>query len=317
MANYPPLAIGELALIGRAYRLTMHGGFPDTPRLTMMIKGAIVLVEAALFALLIVTVRRDAGDRAAWWSAAAFALNPALIIAAALGYLDVFFALPAVGALIAASRGWPAAAGALLMAGLMTKPQAVFVAPAVALALWHVGPRDRASARLRAAFASASIVAAVLIAPIVAAGTTLNMLRAVGSIVRHDMLSGGACNLWWIVSYGIDVAAARHEGLARGVDGPGQHRADLPGGGGVPRRPAGRHRVRGRGHPVGTPGGAARARSRAAGGGVGVRRARVFRPVGASTREPLLRRDPAARPGSRGATTVQARSGRAQHRVRD
>jgi hypothetical protein len=198
----------------------MHGGFPNTPRLTIMLKGAIVLAEAALFALLIVSVRREAGDRSAWWSAAAFALNPALMIAAALGYFDLFFALPAVGALIAASRGRPAAAGALLMAGLMTKPQAVFVAPAVALALWHVGPHDRASGRLRAAFASASIVGAVLIAPFVAAGTTLNMLRAVGSIVRHDMLSGGACNLWWIVSYGIGVAAARHEGLRAALTAP-------------------------------------------------------------------------------------------------
>jgi hypothetical protein len=40
----------------------------------------------------------------------------------------------------------------------------------------------------------------------------LNMLRAMATMLRHDMLSGNACNLWWIVGYMIDLS--NHRGAA-------------------------------------------------------------------------------------------------------
>ena len=53
-------------------------------------------------------------------------------------------------------------------------------------------------------------------APVVAAGTTYQMLRSVAVLAGHDMLSALAFNLWWIVSYLFVAAAARGDGLRAG-----------------------------------------------------------------------------------------------------
>jgi hypothetical protein len=37
--------------------------------------------------------------------------------------------------------------------------------------------------------------------PVVAAGAWANLVQAMRSLARHDMLSGQAANLWWIVTY--------------------------------------------------------------------------------------------------------------------
>jgi hypothetical protein len=211
VANYPPMAIYELAIIGHVYRFATGGLFPDGPALTMTIKGAIVLADAVMALLIFGTVRKFGAARAAW-SAAAYWISPAALLCTTLGYIDVFAAVPAVGAVVAAASGRPVVAGALFAAAAMTKPQALFAGPAVALALWNVGDGGQARRRLLASTKSAAIFSIVITLPIVFAGTALNMLRALGSMVRHDMLSGNACNLWWIVGYVIQVVEASQSG---------------------------------------------------------------------------------------------------------
>lgn len=81
----------------------------------------------------------------------------------------------------------------------MTKPQGLFVAPVVALALWNAnGGRGRRD-RIVAAAAGAAITAAILVAPLVLAGTTIFMLRSVAVLAGHDALSALAFNLWWLI----------------------------------------------------------------------------------------------------------------------
>ena len=210
---YPPLALYELALIGRVHLARSDGRFPNDVRLTRTIKGAIVLLDAALTAIIFAIVRRAAGLRRALWAGAAYWLNPAVLMATTLGYVDVAVAIPAVGAVVAASYGRPWPAGALFAAAVLTKPQGVFIAPAVALALWNAGDSHGRIARLVAAAAASAIAAAIVIAPIIAAGNTGNMLRSVAVLAGHDMLSGLAANAWWIVSYLFEAAAAGGEGL--------------------------------------------------------------------------------------------------------
>lgn len=210
---YPPLALYEMALIGRTYMVASRGRFPNDVGLTVTIKGAIVLLDAALTALVFAVVHRLGGRRAAWWAASMYWLNPAVLMTTTLGYVDVFFALPAVGAVIAASSGRPWVAGALFTAAVMTKPQGLFVAPAIALALWNAGDLSAARRRLAAATTASALVAALLTAPIVVAGTTLHMLRSVAVLAGHNMLSALACNLWWIVSYAFEAATAAEHGL--------------------------------------------------------------------------------------------------------
>jgi Gpi18-like mannosyltransferase len=210
---YPPLAVDELEIVGRIYARLTHGRFPDTDRLTIAIKTTIVVFEVALTALLYHAVRRARGTTAARIGAAAYWINPAVLFTTSLGYLDALVALPATGAVIAASAGRPVVSGGLLAAAVMTKPQGIFVAPVVALALWNAGDRRHAIARLAKAAGAGASVAAALLLPLVAAGTTCYMLRSVAVLAGHDMLSALAFNVWWIVSYLFAAVSAAGSGV--------------------------------------------------------------------------------------------------------
>ena len=99
--------------------------------------------------LLFGCVRARLGVDAARLTAAAYWLNPAALFdASILGYLDAQYLLPAIAAIVAASAGWPLLAGALISAVILTKAQGVFIAPAVALALWTIDAPDKRVGRL-------------------------------------------------------------------------------------------------------------------------------------------------------------------------
>jgi hypothetical protein len=214
---YPPLALDELAIVGRVH-MAIHGGqFEDNVALTTTIKGAIVLLDAALSTLIFLTVRRAAGSSRAWWAAMAYWANPAVLMTTTLGYIDVFFAIPAVGAVVAASDGRPWLAGVLFTAAVTTKPQGLFVGPVVALALWNAGGAGGGVRRVREAVAASALSAAIVAVPVVAAGKIFQMLRSVAVLAGHDMLSALAFNVWWIVSYLFMAAAARGGGLRAAV----------------------------------------------------------------------------------------------------
>jgi hypothetical protein len=201
-ATYPPLALDELAVVGRAYRALNRPAFPDTPALTVAIKTPIVLFEVGLLVLIYAVVRRAAGVGSARWAVLACWLNPAMLMAGpVLGYLDTLFVLPLAGALVCAAGGMAATAGALFAAAVLTKPQAAVALPALALAVWNSGAADGRFARLARGAAGGLAGSVAILAPVVAAGAWWNMLNALESITRHDMLSGNAPNLWWIVGY--------------------------------------------------------------------------------------------------------------------
>jgi hypothetical protein len=197
--NYPPLALYELGWAGRVYRWINRGRFPNTTALTVAIKGPAAIADAGFAVLLFVVIRRRLGETAARWATIAYWLNPGVILnGVVLGYLDPQYALPAAGCLIAATEGWVVTAGALGAAAVSTKPQAVVALPALMLVLRGV------NAWLRLA-AGALAATALLVAPVIAAGGGPNMSQALGRLASHDMLSGNACNLWWIVGYLVRV----------------------------------------------------------------------------------------------------------------
>jgi hypothetical protein len=201
-ATYPPLALYELGQAGRAYRWANHGRYPNTTALLVTVKAPAVLADLGFALLLYFSVRHLIGEAPARWGVVLYLLNPAVLLdGAALGYLDPLFVLPAVGALVAAAVGTSALAGALACAAVLTKPQAIVILPAIALAVWNVDSRIARSARIAAAVAGACVVAAGLIGPVIVAGAWANMVQALGRFAHHDMLSGNACNLWWIVGY--------------------------------------------------------------------------------------------------------------------
>ena len=200
--DYPPLALYELAAVGRVYLFLNRPAFPDNAALTAAIKVPLVICEIGCVLLIVFAVGGAAGPVAARWAAIAYWLNPAPIYdASLLGYLDPLFMLPMMGAVLAGVAGWPAAAGALFAAAVLTKAQAVVVAPAITLIVWNRGPRGDAIRRLAGAASGGVAASVAIVAPVIASGAWPNMIGALQSLARHDMLSGNAPNLWWIVGY--------------------------------------------------------------------------------------------------------------------
>jgi hypothetical protein len=212
LATYPPLAMYELGVAGQAYRAWSHRRFPNSAALNVAVKLPAMVADVALMLVLWWTVRRLHSESRARWVVAAYWLNPAVAInGAALGYLDLQYTAPAVGSIVAAASGFPTLAGGLIAAAALTKPQAVFVGPAVALALWACGSDDRRRSRLVAASGGAMVAFAILVAPVVAAGGWANMLQAIERIAYHDTLSSQECNLWWIVGWVLRVRYSMHD----------------------------------------------------------------------------------------------------------
>ena len=208
-ATYPPLALHELGMAGRVYRLVMRGEFPNTWPLMVAIKMPALLADAGTALVIYFSVRRFGNERAARWSTLAYWLNPGIILdGAALGYLDPQFMLPILASLIAAASGHAAVAGVLAAAAVLTKPQPVVIGPAIALALWY-SAHDMAVRvrRFGAALLGGLVCAAALVGPVFAAGGGPNLLQAMGRLEEHDMLAGNACNVWWLVGY---VVRARY-----------------------------------------------------------------------------------------------------------
>jgi len=149
------------------------------------------------------------------WLTVGYWLNPAVLLdGSVLGYLDPMYILPAAGALVAGISGYPALAGALVAAAVLTKAQAVFVVPAVVLSIavrrspdtngtstGHVSDMGRM-------VVGAAAATAVAVLPVAIAGGLPNMLQALSRLAAHDMLSANACNLWWIVGYLVRVRAS-------------------------------------------------------------------------------------------------------------
>jgi hypothetical protein len=206
VVDYPPLALFELGAAGRIHRLWSGRRFPNNRALNAAVKLPALASDIGIALLIFFVVRRRVSTNAAQWATAAYWLNPAPIInGAALGYLDLQYAFPALAAIIAAAAQAPALAGALLAVSVLTKAQGLFIAPAIALAIWASGPGERRFARVAAAAAAAVAVAAVAIAPVVVAGGWPNMVQALSRLAHHDSLSAQAANLWWIVGYALRV----------------------------------------------------------------------------------------------------------------
>jgi hypothetical protein len=210
--DYPPLALYELGIAGNAYWTWSHRHFPNATPLNAFVKLPSVAGEIGLVLLLFVVVRTHLGLAAARLTAAAYWLNPAALFdASILGYLDVQYVLPAVAALVAATRGWPTLAGALIAAAVLTKAQGLFIAPAVALAIWTMGTPQRRVTRILSAAAGALAAGLAIIAPVVAAGGWPNMVQALGRLAHHDMLSANAANLWWVIGYLLRAWYSMHD----------------------------------------------------------------------------------------------------------
>ena len=220
--DYPPLALWELGLAGQAYWTWSDRRFPNATPLNAFVKLPSVAAEIGVTLLLFALVRARLGVAAARLTAAAYWINPAALFdASILGYLDAQYVLPAISALAAAVAGWPLAAGALIAAAILTKAQGLFIAPAVAAAIWTTSAPEKRMTRLLAAIAGGLAVTIAVVTPVAAAGGWPNMLQALGRLATHDMLSANAANLWWVIGYLLRVRYSVHDmGLWAAITAP-------------------------------------------------------------------------------------------------
>ena len=203
--EYPPISQAEMAVVGRLYRI-VDPAFDDTPLLTALIKAPGLAAELVMVIALLTWGRRMWGEQTARWAAAAFWINPGVWLAGAtLGYLDAQMAVPASLALLAAADDRPRLAGVLAAVAVLTKPQAIFILPVLGLVILCRGGRVRWREGVSATVAALAVAIAA-VAPFVLAGTWPSLLRAVQRLGEHDLVSGTATNLWWLVTWAAGSA---------------------------------------------------------------------------------------------------------------
>ena len=202
--DYPPLSVEQLAAAGGLYAAS-HPLFEDSRWLNAAMKLPGLLAETAFVAVMLTWGRRRFGAAAASWTALLFWLSPGVILdGPVLGYLDPQTAVPAALALAAAFTAHAWLAGPLLAAAVLTKAQALFVAPAIAAALFWRPARDRVKCLVLAG-AGAAVVGLAVCLPFLIRGAWPNILQAVGRLATHDMMSGNAANVWWIATWLLRV----------------------------------------------------------------------------------------------------------------
>jgi hypothetical protein len=204
IANYPPLAFDELGVAGRLYRL-YSPAFADSDLLTALVKLPPLAAEVAFVALMLTWGRRRFGADVAAGIALVAWLNPTTILdGAVLGYLDLNMTVPAVLSLVAIFADAPAAAGAMLAAAILTKPQPIFLAPVIAAGL--LVRHARGLWRTAMAFAAGGLATTTaILAPLVLRGSFWNMYGAVRRLAMYDMLSAQQANVWWLFTYYLRV----------------------------------------------------------------------------------------------------------------
>jgi hypothetical protein len=191
--DYPPGSLILLWIVGRGYLALDPAQLNG--RLLNALLGLLPLAGSIVLAWLLA---RSAPGPLGWSRALAFWCNPAVWLAAVLGYQDPLMAAAAVAALHALGAGRPVLAAALTALAGMLKPQAALLLPTLAVVvLGETRPRTW----LRAGLAGLALAALVL-APWWSQGYLLSALNAFrGPLWAEPGLSSQAMNLGWIAGY--------------------------------------------------------------------------------------------------------------------
>jgi hypothetical protein len=109
-------------------------------------------------------------------------------------------AVPAVLAFVATDRRRYALTGVLIAVAVLTKPQALFVVPVLAIRLFKLDPSERWRAALSATAVAVTTIALAFM-PFMLGGASTSVVRAFQRLGEHDLISGTATNLWWLLAW--------------------------------------------------------------------------------------------------------------------
>jgi Gpi18-like mannosyltransferase len=202
-SDNPPVLLYPFWLLGWLYQHLISPSFPPTwvsdPKLLRFVLrlpslGADLIIGALIFRVL---QRKSLGFNASLTAAGAYLFSPAVIFDSAYwGQTAAVHALFMLMALIATDRRVYLWAGAALAAAVLTKPQALAIAPLVfILALreqgwWRIG-------------VAGSLTALLIVAPFLVAGNIQGVCaQYLNTTHYHPFLSANAHNLWWFITGG-------------------------------------------------------------------------------------------------------------------
>src|SRR5205085_1569945 len=173
-------------------------GDPDVLRFMLRLPALAADLLAGALIFRVLRQRDSISFNTAILATGVYLFNPALIFDSAYwGQTAAIHALFMLLSLIAADRrcyGW---AGAALAAAILTKPQAIAIAPLILLLAFREGGGLR--------LVGGAAVATVLItAPFILAGNGASVVEEYARTTQyHPFVAPNAHNLWWLVTGGV------------------------------------------------------------------------------------------------------------------
>lgn len=201
--NNPPLLLYPFWLLGSLYQQFCSPLFPppwlsDPGLLRFMLRLPSLIADLLAGALIFRALQRISFTfKASLVATSAYLFNPALIFDSAYwGQTAAVHTLFMLLSLIATERrayGW---AGAALTAAVLTKPQALAIAPLIFVLVL----RERGAFRFGAAASGAALL---ITAPFLLTGNIGSVLENYASVAEHHpFLAVCAHNFWWLISGG-------------------------------------------------------------------------------------------------------------------
>jgi Gpi18-like mannosyltransferase len=172
-------------------------GDPDMLRFMLRLPGlaADLVTGAVIFRVL--RQRDSISFSTAFLAAGAYLFNPALIFDSAYwGQTAAIHSLFMLLSVIATHRRCYDWAGAALAAAILTKPQAIAIAPLILV----LAVRERGGLRL---VAGAGVATVLITAPFILAGSEASVVQEYAQTTQyHPFVAPNAHNLWWFVTGG-------------------------------------------------------------------------------------------------------------------
>lgn len=196
---YPPAFFYPLWLTGKVYVACCSPEFAlGTRSLDLLMRLGPVIVDALLACLVWALARTWSPGPGAGRAGLLYAVCPAVLVTVGQRGMigDPYVAALVVVAVLAVQRGWSVAAAASATLAVLTKPQALALAP---LLMFLVLRRASVRQRVAAAAASALVTLAVLL-PFIAYGALPEVLAAVRAMAGlHANTQNSADNLWTLL----------------------------------------------------------------------------------------------------------------------
>lgn len=205
-ANYPPLGLLPLALMGHLYRLFFSADFDtSTAAFTALLKLPAIIADLLTAFVLYRYLAKHYSLRWAVVGFAAYAFNPAVIYNTAWwGQLESLVTLPMLLSVIALGDGRIRSSWFFLALAILTKPQAAVITPVI-----FIGSIYNRRKLLEGIGTAVGATISILL-PFILAGQLPALIAQIrASAGRQLFLTMNAHNFWYLVTFGRGSFAAR------------------------------------------------------------------------------------------------------------